>query len=101
METLALRLTLTACLLFVTGSQLSFSIYHQTVCQANAWRITAFGGFYLVDGERVYPGIATMDRTPENNWGEWKKEEERDNNQRSGFMHAEVPLSWIHCICDE
>lgn len=67
--------------------------------QANEWRITAFGGFYFKDRERVYPGIATMARTPEKEWEEWKQEEERDDYQRSSFMHAEVPLSWIQCIC--
>ena len=74
-------------------------ICHQTVFQANEWRITAFGGFYFMDGEPVYPGVATMDRTPEKEWEEWRQEEERDDNQRSSFMHAEVPLSWIQCIC--
>ena len=61
--------------------------------------VTAVGGYWIPDGSntRVYSGVSRMSWEPWG-WGEWQKVEGL-RVERSGFMTATVPMSWMQRLC--
>ena len=67
--------------------------------------VRAFGGFYLNDATRVYPGLGTLDTDTTNKLlasRSWREEKEKTINSKmkSGFMALQVPATWIKRICE-
>ena len=64
----------------------------------------AFGGYYLNDATRVYPGLGTLDTDTttkimaSTNWTE-EREETKKSAMKSSFMAIQVPVTWINKFC--
>ena len=77
-----------------------FKLFDIVFLQVTDVEVRVIGGYYKENNKNVFPGLATLKIGEEGLDRVWREEKKEVDpyRQRAGFMTAEVPWPWIHCI---